>query len=100
MQDSNGQINLDGSDLPGETESGIAVDSAVVSATAVLAKTANQTLADGVLVGLAAQALRAGGPLWADVTDSKNVPRRVSSTSTRPSSSHSATTLGLGFGTS
>jgi heavy metal sensor kinase len=77
VQDSNGQINLDGSDLPGETESGIAVDSAVVSATAVLAKTTNQTLTDGVLVSLAGQALRARGPVWADVTDSKNVPRRV-----------------------
>ena len=77
LQDINGQLSLDGSDIPGETQSGIAVDAAVVSATGVVAKTANQPLANSVLLSLAVRAIRAGGPVWADVTDSRNVPRRV-----------------------
>ena len=77
LQDSNGQLSLGGTDLPGETESGIAVDAAVVSASAVVAKTTNQPLANTVLLSLAAEAIRAGGPVWADVVDSRNVPRRA-----------------------
>ena len=77
LQDSNGQLSLDGSDLPGETQSGIAVDAAVVSANLVVAKTPNQPLANGVLLSLAAQAIRAQGPVWADLMDARNVPRRA-----------------------
>ncbi|MHB8613475.1 MAG: ATP-binding protein [Candidatus Dormibacteraceae bacterium] len=77
LQDSNGQVSLGGADLPGETESGIAVDAAVVSANAVVAKTTNQPLANGVLLSLAARAIRSGGPVWADVVDARSVPRRA-----------------------
>ena len=77
LQDSNGQLSLDGSDLPAETQSGIAVDAAVVSANLVVAKTPNQPLANDVLLSLAAGAVRAEGPVWADVMDARNVPRRA-----------------------
>jgi heavy metal sensor kinase len=77
LQDVNGQITLDGGDLPGETAGGIAVDAAVVSTNAVLAQTSNQALASSVLLRLGASAMRAGGPVWSDVVDSRNVPRRV-----------------------
>ncbi|MDQ2935234.1 MAG: HAMP domain-containing protein, partial [Chloroflexota bacterium] len=77
LQDTNGQLSLDGSDIPDETQSGIAVDAAVVSSNGVVAKTPNQPLANSLLLSLAAQAIRAGGPVWADVVDSRNVPRRL-----------------------
>ena len=77
LQDSNGQLTLGGADLPGETESGIAVDSAVVSAKTVVAQTPNQPLANSVLLSLAAQAIGSGAGVWADVVDSRNVPRRA-----------------------
>jgi HAMP domain-containing protein len=77
LQDSNGQITFDGTDLPGETQSGIAVDAAVVSAGAVVAQTANQPLDGAMLLSLAAQAQNAGAPVWADIVDSRHVPRRA-----------------------
>jgi heavy metal sensor kinase len=77
LQDNNGQITFDGSELPGETVSGIAVDAAVVSSDAVVAQTTNQPLDKAVLLNIAAQAMRDGTPVWADVMDSHNVPRRV-----------------------
>jgi two-component system, OmpR family, sensor kinase len=77
LQDSNGQITFDGSDLPGETQSGIAVDAAVVSAGTVVAQTANQPLDKAMLLSLAAQVAPAGTPVWQDVMDSRQVPRRV-----------------------
>jgi len=77
LQDSNGQLTLGGTDLPGETESGIAVDAAVVSANTVVAQTHNQPLANSVLLSLATQAIGSGAGVWADVVDSRNVPRRV-----------------------
>ena len=77
LQDSNGQLSLDGSDLPGETQGGVAVDAAVVSANVVVAKTPSQPLANGLLLSLAAQTARAQGPVWADLTDVRNVPRRA-----------------------
>ena len=76
LQDSNGQLTLGGTDLPGETVSGVAVDAAVVSANTVVAQTPNQPLANSSLLSLAAQALRTGGPVWANVVDLHNVPRR------------------------
>ena len=77
LQDSNGQVTFDGTDLPAETQSGIAVDAAVVSSSAVVAQTANQPLDTAMLLGLAAQAARDGKAVWADVVDSRHVPRRV-----------------------
>jgi heavy metal sensor kinase len=77
LQDSNGQVTFDGSDLPAETQTGIAVDAVVVSSNAVVAQTANQPLDRGTLLNLAAQAVHAGGPVWADVIDSNHVPRRA-----------------------
>jgi heavy metal sensor kinase len=77
LQDTNGQITFDGSDLPAETQSGIAVDAAVVSSNAIVAQTSNQPLDNATLFQLAAQAARNGTPVWADVLDSRHVPRRV-----------------------
>ena len=77
LQDSNGQLTIDSADIPGETQSGIAVDAAVVSANQVVARTANQPLSDSVLLSLASKAIATGGPVWADLVDSRNVPRRA-----------------------
>jgi heavy metal sensor kinase len=77
LQDTNGQLTFDGSDLPGETQSGIAVDAAVVTSTAVLAQTSSQPLDRALLLQLAAQAVRDGQPVWANVVDSHQVSRRV-----------------------
>jgi heavy metal sensor kinase len=77
LQDTNGQITFDGSDLPGETQSGIAVDAAVVSSNAVVAQTSNQPLDTSTLLSLAAQAVSGGAPVWASVADSHHIPRRV-----------------------
>ena len=77
LQDSNGQLTIDSADIPGETQSGIAVDAAVVSANQVVARTANQPLSDSVLLSLASRAIATGGPVWTDLVDSRNVPRRA-----------------------
>jgi len=77
LQDTNGQVTFDGSDLPGETQSGIAVDAAVVTSTSVLAHTASQPLDTATLLSLAAQSARTGQPVWSNVIDSHGVPRRV-----------------------
>jgi heavy metal sensor kinase len=77
LQDNNGQVTFDGADLPGETQSGIAVDAAVVSSSSVVAQTSNQPLDNAMLLQIAAQAVRNGAPVWADTVDSHHVPRRV-----------------------
>jgi heavy metal sensor kinase len=77
LQDTNGQITFDGSDLPAETQSGIAVDAAVVSSTAVLAQTVSQPLDRATLLQLAAQVAHGGQPVWTNVVDSHHVSRRV-----------------------
>jgi len=77
LQDNNGQVTFDGTDLPGETQSGIAVDAAVVSSNSVVAQTSNQPLDSAMLLQIAAQAVRNGAPVWADAVDSHHVPRRV-----------------------
>jgi two-component system, OmpR family, heavy metal sensor histidine kinase CusS len=92
LQDTNGQVTFDGSDLPGETQSGIAVDAAVVSSNTVLTQTTNQPLDKTTLLNLAAQAVRGGSPVWADIVDSHHVPRRVYAV-TLTSSTNSIQTL-------
>jgi heavy metal sensor kinase len=77
LQDANGAVTFDGSDLPQETQGGIAVDAAVVSSNAVIAQTPNQPLSTAALLRLADQVTRAGAPVWADVVDSHEVQRRV-----------------------
>lgn len=77
LQDINGQVTFEGSDIPGETQSGIAVDAAVVSSTSVLAQTASQPLDTATLLTLAAQAARGGQPVWTNLVDSHHVSRRV-----------------------
>jgi heavy metal sensor kinase len=77
LQDTNGAVTFDGSDLPAETQGGIAVDAAVVSSNAVVAQTPNQPLDTATLLRLADQVARSGQPLWADVVDSRHVQRRV-----------------------
>jgi hypothetical protein len=70
LQDSNGQVTFDGSDLPSETQSGIAVDAAVVSSSVILAQTLSQPLDSAFLLQIASQTIRSGAPVWADVVDS------------------------------
>jgi two-component system OmpR family sensor kinase len=77
LQDTNGQLTIDGGDIPGETQSGIAVDAAVIAGGQVVARTANQPLSDTALLTLAARAIATGGPVWTDLVDSRNVPRRA-----------------------
>ena len=77
LQDTNGQITFDGSELPAETQNGIAVGAAVVSSTAVLAQTVSQPLDSTTLLRLAAQVARDGQPVWTNVVDSHHVDRRV-----------------------
>jgi len=77
LQDTNGAVTFDGSDLPAETQSGIAVDAAVVSSSAVIVQTPNQPLDTATLLRLADQVARSGRPVWADVVDSRHVQRRV-----------------------
>jgi heavy metal sensor kinase len=78
LEDANGQVTLGGSNLPGETQNGIAVDAAVVSSSnVVVTQTSNQPLDTATLFSLAAQVAGSGKPLWADVTDSHHVARRV-----------------------
>jgi heavy metal sensor kinase len=54
LQDNNGQVTFDGTDLPGETQGD-----------------------NAMLLQIAAQAMRNGAPVWADTVDSHHVPRRV-----------------------
>jgi heavy metal sensor kinase len=77
LQDTNGSVTFDGSDLPTETQSGIAVDAAVVSSNTVVAQTPNQPLDAATLLRLSDQATRSGKAVWVDVVDSRHVPRRV-----------------------
>jgi two-component system, OmpR family, sensor kinase len=77
LEDVNGRLNLDTVDIPGETQTGIAVDAAVVSSSGVLAQTTAQPLATATLASLARQARAAQGPVWADLVDSRGVPRRA-----------------------
>jgi heavy metal sensor kinase len=77
IQDNNGQITFEGIDIPAETANGVAVDAAVISSGSVAVKTPNQGLSDATLVRLANSAITAGGPVWWDGVDSRNVPRRA-----------------------
>jgi signal transduction histidine kinase len=77
IQDTNGSLTFDGSDLPAETQSGIAVDAAVVSSSAVIVQTPNQPLDTATLLRLADEVTRTGAPVWANVVDSRRVQRRV-----------------------
>ncbi len=77
LEDVNGRLTLDASDIPGETQAGIAVDAAVVSSGGVLAQTQAQPLPVATLDGLARRSQAAKGPVWADLMDSRGVPRRA-----------------------
>ena len=76
-QDSNGQLALDSTDLPGETATGIAVDAALVAGNTVVAQTPNQPLSRDVILNLANRAISIGSPVSADLVDSRGVPRRA-----------------------
>ncbi len=75
IQDSNGQLSFDGSDI--ETQTGIAVDAAIVVAQKVTAQTPNQPLSTSRLFQLSSQAIASGHPVFATVDDVHHVPRRV-----------------------
>ena len=77
LQDSNGAVTFDGSDLPSETLGGIAVDAAVVSSNTVIAQTPNQPLDKTTLLRLADEVTRSGTAVWADIVDPRHVQRRV-----------------------
>lgn len=74
-QDSNGQISFDSSDI--ETQAGIAVAAAIVTGNSVTAQTPDQPLTPDVLLGLARTVTSGGHSMFANVTDSHHVPRRV-----------------------
>jgi heavy metal sensor kinase len=78
LEDTNGQVTFEGSRLPEETQNGIAVDAAVVSSSnVVMTQTSSQPLDNATLFGLAARVAASGKAVWADVLDSRHVPRRV-----------------------
>lgn len=77
LEDADGHLVLDATDIPGETQSGIAVDAAVVSSTGVLAQTYAQPLTSAALDSLASRARTAKAPVWADLVDSRGTPRRA-----------------------
>ena len=77
LEDVNGQVHLDTTDIPGETQTGIAVDAAVVSTTGVLAQTTGQPFSSAVLGNLTQRVTHAHGPVWADLVDSRGIPRRA-----------------------
>jgi two-component system, OmpR family, sensor kinase len=77
LEDSNGQLSLDAVDIPAETQTGIAVDAAVVGATGMLAHTTAQPFSTQALADLQRRATAAGGPLWANLVDSHGVHRRA-----------------------
>jgi heavy metal sensor kinase len=76
-QDSNGQVSFDTSDLPGETSNGIAVDAALVSGNTVVLQTPSQPLARDTLLSLSNQVISSHAPVYANVVDSRHVPRRA-----------------------
>ena len=77
LEDANGRVTLDATDIPGETQAGIAVDAAVVATTGLLAQTTAQPFSMTVLGNLARRATVARGPVWADLVDSRGIPRRA-----------------------
>ena len=77
IEDSNGHLSLDTPDIPAETQSGIAVDAAVVSNGVVLAHTTQQPLSTAELDLLRRRATAAGGMVWSDLVDSRGVHRRA-----------------------
>ncbi|MDQ6774288.1 MAG: HAMP domain-containing histidine kinase [Candidatus Dormibacteraeota bacterium] len=77
LENVNGNLSLDTADTPVETQAGIAVDAAVVATTGVLTQTPAQPLSAAALGSLAQRASTAQGPIWADLTDSRGVPRRA-----------------------
>ena len=77
LEDVNGQVHLATTDIPGETQTGIAVDAAVISTTGVLAQTTGQPFSSAVLGNLTQRVTHAHGPVWADLVDSRGIPRRA-----------------------
>lgn len=75
LEDANGRLVLDQTDIPSETVGGIAVDAVVVSGTAVLAQTSNQPLPRSALASLEQSASRS--PAWTDLVDSRGIHRRA-----------------------
>lgn len=74
-QDTGGQISFDPQDV--ETTGGVAVDAAIVSGNVIAAQTSNQPLPHDVILSLAGKAIASQAPVFANVTDSHHVPRRV-----------------------
>jgi heavy metal sensor kinase len=77
LEERDGQVTFGGGDLPGETQSGIAVDAAVVGPQGLIVQTPAQPLSSSALADLAARVRRSGGPIWDDLKDTKGVARRV-----------------------
>jgi signal transduction histidine kinase len=73
----NGQPAFAGGEIPGETSSGVAVDAVIVSNGQIVAQTPGQPVGSATLTAIAAQALDHHQAQWENVTDSRQVPRRV-----------------------
>jgi two-component system OmpR family sensor kinase len=73
----NGRPSFGGGEVSGETPTGVAVDAAIVTDGQVGAHTSAQSIPAGALSTIAAKALGKHRPAWGDVTDARNVPRRL-----------------------
>ena len=76
VEESNGVYSLGAGDTTVETAGGAAIETAIVGPAAVLVQSPGQPIATAALLRIAAQA-RAGGRIFADVTDTRGAPRRV-----------------------
>jgi heavy metal sensor kinase len=77
IDETNGQLSFGSIDLPGETEGGIAVDAAIVGPSGAMAQTPGQPLSTAALLDLAQRARGGAGPVWADLSTDRGIPRRV-----------------------
>jgi len=77
LDDKEGTVAFRGGDLPGETEGGVAVDAAVVTADGPVLQTAGQPLSLSALGDAARQARTAQAAILTDLVDGNRVPRRI-----------------------
>lgn len=77
IEDRNGQLTVQGNQLPSETDAGIAISGAVVTSLGVVLQTPRQPLTSPSLIGVVAQVERTKQPVWSTASDVKGVPRRI-----------------------
>jgi signal transduction histidine kinase len=80
LSSAGGRVVFDGGGIPDETNSGIAVDIAVVGDAGPVAQSPAEPLSAPILEELGAPVIRTRQPIWVDLTDSHGVRRRVFAT--------------------